>query len=364
MEQDKSGLTPGVEGQIPTIDEAIGRYLGTQESGIYSSNTKYELERFAEWCGRRGVETVGQLDKHTVADYATQLRRRADADGISASSAKTYYNLISALLTYCVRRDWLATNPAQKEAALQELPAEQRDPSRQQRWTQRNRVEIVRWADWRAEDAIENEWMVPEVAVRDRALVALLGYSGVRGIEVLADSRDDQRNGLHWRDVDLEDGTLSVRGKGGETEYAPLPETARRYVRLHKRRQDPASDAWPVFRTRHRPSLHRGLPDDVADSADDVLATYRENDIAPPSLSTSGGRRILETLSLESGIRGTDGDVLKPHAARRGLGHDLYKQAPQMAQEALRHQDLETTHEHYTDVQAADMSADIDDLVK
>ena len=344
------------------LETAIERYLGGQDSGVFVENSKPTLRQFREWCEARGIEHVGQLDKHTMADYAVRLRDRVDAGAITAATARNYYDVIAGMLTYAVRRDWLDTNPARKEAAMQELPAEDTDPTRQQRWTAQNRVEIVRWADWRAEDALDHGWMDAEVAVRDRVLVAMLGYSGVRGAEILADSRDDERNGLRWRDVDLEDGTLRVLGKGREIEHAPLPEKARRYVRAHKRRQDPASPSWPVFRSRHRPSLYDGLSDDV-DPDIDVLDAYREHDVIPPSLSTAGGRRILETLSLESGIRGSDGDVLKPHAARRGLGHELYRQNPERAQEALRHQSIEVTHKHYTDVRAGDVSSDIDDMI-
>jgi hypothetical protein len=67
----------------------------------------------------------------------------------------------------------------------------------------------------------------------------------------------------------------------------------------------------------------RLLTDDV--DPDDYLAAYWEYDRVPQALGTHGGRNVLETLCVESGIRASDGEVLKPHAARRGLGKELYQ---------------------------------------
>lgn len=82
------------------------------------------------------------------------------------------------------------------------------------------------------------------VAVRDRALIAVIAYSGVRGGEVLRDPRDEHRRGLRWSDVDLEDGTLRVLGKSQNWEFAQLPRQAERYLRAHRRRQNP--DRTPI----------------------------------------------------------------------------------------------------------------------
>jgi len=48
---------------------------------------------------------------------------------------------------------------------------------------------------------------------RDRALVYVLCYSGVRGGEIVADPKDERRNGLNWGDVSLEDRTMTVLAK-------------------------------------------------------------------------------------------------------------------------------------------------------
>ena len=50
-------------------------------------------------------------------------------------------------------------------------------------------------------------------AYRNQALVLLLAYSGARSAELVAVSDDEERNGLRWRHVNLDDSTMQVFGK-------------------------------------------------------------------------------------------------------------------------------------------------------
>lgn len=378
MEPTQSDATSGVDAESPRLQEAKERYLDSRDSGIYQGNAEHIIGGFIEFATANSYRRVGQLDYHVVTDYAEQLRRAANGgvtplrhgrdseddpedDAIAAATARNYYDVLSGWFSYCVGRGWLASNPAFRQAPKEELPEDTSDPTTQQRWTKRNRVNIVRWADWRFEDAAEHGWLDATVASRDRALVALLGYTGVRGGEVLRDPRDEKRDGLRWRNVDLENGQMRVWAKKREWQRVPIHEKPLRYLRTHKRRQDPASDAWPVFVTRHAHTLQKGLPDDV-DPAD-YLAAYREHDHVPKALTTNGGRGVLETLCEESGIRASDGEVLKPHAARRGLGKELYQQKPEKAQEQLRHEDLAVTNKHYNDVETAEQKESLDEMI-
>lgn len=51
-------------------------------------------------------------------------------------------------------------------------------------------------------------------------------------------------------------------------------------------------------------------------------------------------KRLCENADVE-----IDGEYLKPHDVRRGLGGDLYAQDAELAQELLRHESIETTHQ-------------------
>lgn len=76
------------------------------------------------------------------------------------------------------------------------------------------------------------------------------------------------------------------------------------------------------------------------------MELLREREIAPPALSKNGARSLLKRLCDCADID-IDGEYLKPHGGRRGLGSDLYVQDAELAQETLRHESIETTHESY-----------------
>ncbi|MFC6823549.1 tyrosine-type recombinase/integrase [Halopelagius fulvigenes] len=362
---------PEEQTAAPTLREALATFVeskGTAEGdGRYATESERVLTSWIAWCEERGVETFDGLDARTLGAYARHLKRRVGAresdgaSGISGRSAHQYYARVRAFLSWAVAWEYLAENPAAKAVAQNELPEESAgsSESRQQFWRSETREAIVRWADWRAEDALDSGWMDGATAVRDRALVATVAYTAVRGAEILREPRDSRRAGLRWSDVHLDDGYLEVLGKSREREDVPLPPQARRYLERHRRRQDPPSDDWPVFESGHLPSKYALVREAVGDEdrieelctparIDDALRTL---DLAPPSLTVEGGRRVLARLSEESGIR-EDGDVLKLHGARRGLGHELYQRSAELAQVTLRHKSIETTHERYTDIEA------------
>lgn len=72
----------------------------------------------------------------------------------------------------------------------------------------------------------------------------------------------------------------------------------------------------------------------------------------------------MKRLTKEAGIE-SDGDYdhLTLHGARRALGRDLYASGlSEKAQEALRHQSIETTHEAHSDTKMKDVSDSIDEV--
>ena len=82
-----------------------------------------------------------------------------------------------------------------------------------------------------------------------------------------------------------------------------------------------------------------------------------------PTLSTNGTRNLMKRLCREADVD-VDGDYLKPHGARRGRGHELHANGhAELAQSALRHTSIETTHKSYSDIQAAETAEQIDDLL-
>lgn len=115
----------------------------------------------------------------------------------------------------------------------------------------------------------------------------------------------------------------------------------------------------------HSPSKYRVLNDSV-DNYDEEIGIdelLREHEIAPPVITKEGGREVMKRLSDETNLELEDGHTyLQPHGARRALGAELYESGhSELAQSALRHKSIETTHEAYSDIQAKDVADGIDD---
>ena len=368
MNRTHDDATPGEE----PLETVIQVFL---DSGQKSGNYRDGLERvLADWRTHltRDVTTIDAVDKRAMASYATHLADRVDAkqnrdsdvDGINAATAWTYYDYVSAFLSWCVKWDYLSENPAQKGAALDELPPRpSHNSGDQQFWTSEDRRQLLSYADRRVDEALEEKGLDAIEELRDRALVYVLAYSGVRGGEVLSDPRDDRRDGLRWADVHLEDGYLTILGKNQTEEQAQLPEQTHGPLRRLRKALSPNDDTWPVFPTAHAPTLASGLPDGVEREAEEPwLDCYRTHDVTPASLSTNGGRSVLKRLCEDADID-VDGGYLKPHGARRGVGELVYRErGAAAAQRTLRHADPRTTSEMYSHIEAGELAEEVSDV--
>lgn len=378
MDTSISRLEPRVEGQLKRgeteLTVAIEHYLAsktkTEGDGNYSHTATLALTEFVDNMLEAGINTVSELNKHALARYASYLKNevaRPDNERqLSAESAQTYYNIVAGFHTWAVRRDLLETNYARKAVAEDELPNAE-GSGKQQFWSERTRESLLQYIDWKTEDILKNGWMDEDKAVRDRAYIGVLALTGIRNGELLRSPRDSRRNGLTWADVDFEAGLITVLGKSQQREEVPLLDRAARWLRSHKRRLAPPTPDWPVFPTAHGPSLHRaarnGLQrlDYSADQIEgilgetDVLEVLRNYEISPPALTTEGGRRILRDLSEETSLY-EDGDHLKPHGARRGVGQAYFMQAGhESAQRVLRHKDPTVTSQQYSHIEISEL---------
>lgn len=355
MESTKRGPEPGGKPLETAIDEFVA-----ERDGNYASNLEYVLGKWLEWTGDH-VQTLEDVSDRTMRNYAAHLKRRARADAISASTARTYYNYVSAMLNRAVEVGDLAENPAEKRNAKKPLPTDSTDSGDQQFWSPEQRRAIVTHVDERAREAIDDRGTDALEEVRDRALVTMLAYSGVRAAEVLADARDERRNGLRWQSVDLEEGVITVLGKNQRREPTPLPDQAVEPLRRLEHLLDPPADGWPVFPSRHPPSLYDRIDASGYDSPDaDPWGFVLEKGIEPPSMSTSGARTLLKRLSDEADVPGLEADeYLTLHGARRGVGETLYRErGAAAAQRTLRHADPATTSEMYSHIEASELAED------
>ncbi|ESP86799.1 tyrosine-type recombinase/integrase [Candidatus Halobonum tyrrellensis] len=372
MNETEDNTTPEI-----SVERAIEQYLDSVEAGNSRKNFQSALVRWRSWLeDEHGVTTLNDLDVLDCRRYARHLKQRARDGELKAGTATTYYAYVRAFLSFCVADEFLDTNPAKAKRATDELPEDLGDADRQF-WRENERRAILRFVDDRADRALDGEADVDrERAFRDRAVVYLLGLSGVRGAEVFAAPADDKRTGITWSDVQLDDGAIRVLGKSREYEYAQLPERAATALERYRRLLDPPTDEWPVFPSAHAPSKYRAVREQLAeqDMPDDEVETIlddqeintvvREYEVVPPALSTNGARNLMKRLCDEADVD-VDGEYLKPHGARRGLGHELYANShAELAQSALRHASIETTHKSYSDIQAAETAQQVDELLE
>lgn len=314
------------------------------------------------------------------AAYARVLKKRVWNDEVAGSTANTYYAYVRAWGEWAVSHEFVAENPAAKARAKDALPEATPQSSRQQMWTPEQRGAVLEAARAAAEDAFDTEprGSASMRAARDRALAAVLAFSGVRGGEVLRDQHDDRRVGLTWDDLawpagdhpegvrvaeSETAGTLRVLGKSGDVETAPVLQQAFPALRAWYRLLEPPGPEWPVFPTLHAPTLY-----DLLEETTDVevpLLAVRDAGEVPPASTTETGRRVMRRLTEAADVE-LDGDAtyLEPHGGRRGLGDELYRENPRLAQDTLRHEDITTTQEAYRERQTEADAEEASSLVE
>jgi integrase/recombinase XerC len=166
-------------------------------------------------------------------------------------------------------------------------------------------------------DAAGSTTEAPELALRDRAILELLYATGLRVGELVS---------LDWSDLDLDEGTLRVVGKGNKERMVPFGETARRALLEWL-------GAWDEVRARAA-TVRGGEP---------LFLNFRGGRLTDRSV-----RRILdacvEAAAVQTGVH--------PHVLRHSFATHLLENGAdlRMIQELLGHSSLATT-QRYTHVE-------------
>ena len=353
--------------QRKAVGDPDGRGAGT-----YASNAESILRRWADWLeAEHNVHSLFVLDVEHMHAYATELRTRVDRGEYTASTAGTYYAVVRAFLSWCVRGGILESNPAATDDATATLPTADDRPCREY-WTatQRRRLErYLRERTLAASTAPDNHDERCN-RLREYAMVSLLAHSSVRGSELFSVPDDERRSGATWEDVDFYTGTIRVLGKSQRLEDVPLPGPARTPLRRYRVVFDPPANNWPLFPTRHAPSIarrvknvlaERGYDDEEIDAlcADATASELaREHAIAPPAITTEGARSVLKRLCKDANVD-VDGNYLTPRGVRGDHDGDSYRREATASKPALRTSALERTiavPETYSPIVDADSS--------
>ncbi len=185
------------EDSLAWIDSFV-RHLSHERrlSGHTCKNYRRDLVRLADWCDEQDVAAWTDLDDEHIRAYAATCFRR----GLSPRSIQRQLSAARTFFRYLLREKKVRKNPVLSVSAPKSgkrLP-ENLDADR-----------MARLLDIPGDG--------PLVA-RDRAILELLYSSGLRLAEL---------TGLDLGDVDLNDSTVSVTGKGDKDRIVPIGRYAR-----------------------------------------------------------------------------------------------------------------------------------------
>ena len=159
-----------------------------------------DLEQVLGWCRSHGIDNWTEMSQHQVRGYLSWRHRQ----GMSGKSLQRELSALRSLFRYLLRESAAEQNPAQGVRApksLRKLPVTL------------DADQLGRLLDVPEGDALE---------LRDLAILELLYSSGLRLAELVS---------VDLRDLDFEDATLEVTGKGAKTRRLPVGRLALSAIR-------------------------------------------------------------------------------------------------------------------------------------
>ncbi len=185
-----------------------------------------DLAALGGWADDAGTDPCALTDAQLRAFVAAEHRR-----GLSPKSLQRRLSACRSFYRWLLKHGRIAANPA---AAIRAPKAPRKLPQ-------------VLDPD-EAKQLVEVPTDAP-LGLRDRALLELFYSSGLRLSELCA---------LRWRDLHLDDGLVTVLGKGSRQRTVPVGSHARAALSAWRVEQRPGSDA-PVFPGRNGPITPRAV---------------------------------------------------------------------------------------------------------
>ncbi len=250
-----------------------------------SDNTRKHYQRdlveLYGWCQENGIHGWEQLNTGQVRQYAARAHRR----GLSGRSIQRRLSALRSFFNYLLRERAVTLNPG----------LDVRAPRTDRPLPDTVSVDdISRLLDVRSSDVL---------VIRDLAMLELLYSSGLRLAELVS---------LDLGDIDVNEGTVRVTGKGAKTRVLPVG-----------RRALGALDAW----LRIRP----------AGADETAVFTGRGG-------RRLGARAVQQRIGRHARARGLPGK-LHPHTLRHSFASHLLESSGDLraVQELLGHADISTT---------------------
>lgn len=261
-------------------------------SGHTVAAYRRDLARYTAFLGKRGIRDGRRVDEASVRAFAAHFSslHREDGSRYHVSSVSRALSSVRSFHEFLLREGEADTNPA-TGVARPKLPRSLPRPLT-------------------VEDA-EHLLAAPEeqtaAGLRDRAALEILYGAGLRVSELA---------GLDVDDVDLEEGSVRVLGKGAKERLVPLGSLAQ--------------EAVSAYLTRARPSLSTGR------SRGALLLNLRGG-----RLTRQGVTRLLKLHAARAGI----GRNVTPHTLRHSFATHLLDGGAdvRVVQELLGHASVATT---------------------
>jgi integrase/recombinase XerD len=286
------------------LRRAVRTYLDhlTVERGL-SGNTlssyRRDLDRYLDALAAAGVDSLAAVTEQHVSGHLTALREGdAEHPPLSVASAARAMSAVRGLHRFCVRDGLAAEDPSR----------DVRPPAPPRRLPKALEVADVE----RLLDAAGAAGDDAPRGLRDRALLEFLYGTGARISEAVGADRDD---------VDLDEGTAVLRGKGGRTRLVPIGGYA--------------TEALSAYLVRARPALAtggRGVP-----------ALFLNARGGP--LSRQGAWGILRAAAQRAGLPVEGPRAVSPHTLRHSYATHLLDGGAdvRVVQELLGHASVTTT---------------------
>ena len=230
------------------------------------------------------------LISHFTADTCRGYQYDLAARGLQTSSIRVRLATLGSFGKWALRRDKLPRNPIE----VLTRP--------------RRKARLPRVPRWETVERLLGEC----TDARDRALVALMCYGGLRRAEIVALDVGDVAPGL---------GLRRVQGKGGAEAAVPLPVVAQRIVQEYvEGRRVGSKPTDPLFVSRFR---------------------TKGGSISEVRMAGHRVWKITKAIGARAGV-----PELHPHAFRHSCGVELLRRSGgnlRAVQEHLRHADIQTT---------------------
>jgi integrase/recombinase XerC len=208
---------------IEKIDQ-FSTYLEVEK--LYAFNTisayRRDLSKFMSFCLENSVNEWQDVEADTLNLFVMGLRHR----GVSARSIRRYLSSIRGFFTFLVQQGILAENCV---TSIQTPKIDQVLPK------------IIDFDDLKRMMTLSSE-LYPEL--RAVVMIELMYSCGLRVSELV---------GIDISDLDLEEGFVRVKGKGGKTRFSPIGRSAIDAVEMYlSRRPNCENDALFVNQNNHR----------------------------------------------------------------------------------------------------------------